>query len=212
MPPSTAAARRAVPWPAVAVWLAGAAPLAKMVVDGIAGGLGANPVEAILNRLGFWSLTWLALALVPTPASEWLGLGWAIRARRAAGLVAFAWASLHLAFYVGVDRFLDLRTLAADLARRPFIGVGFAAWLILLALAVTSRPGWVRRLGYRRWKRLHRLVYLAAALGVVHFLWRVKADRTRPLLFALVFAVLLALRIPGWVRAARRDPPPAPSR
>ena len=196
--------RRHEPWITIGLLLAAAAPLAKIAVDGLTGGLGANPVEAILNRLGFWALTWLAVALVPTPAKDLLGASWAVRLRRPLGLVAFAWASLHVAFYVGVDRFFDLRTLGADVTRRPFIVVGLAAWSILLALAVTSTNGWVRRLGYPRWKRLHRLVYLAAALGVVHFLWRVKADRSRPLVFAAVFALLLAARIPGWVRAARR--------
>ncbi|HTP49102.1 MAG TPA: protein-methionine-sulfoxide reductase heme-binding subunit MsrQ [Anaeromyxobacteraceae bacterium] len=179
------------------------APLAKMGVDAFTGGLGANPIEAVLNRLGFWTLTLLALTLVPTPAKDLLGLAWPVRVRRMVGLFAFTYASLHFAFYVGVDKFFDWRTIGVDLTKRPFIMVGFAALLVLAPLAITSTDGWVRRLGYRRWKRLHRLSYAAAALAIVHFLWRVKADHRRPLMFAAAFAVLLAARVPGWVRLAR---------
>jgi sulfoxide reductase heme-binding subunit YedZ len=194
-----------------------------MAVDAASDGLGANPVEAVLNRLGFWALTFLAAALVPTPARDLLGLSWPNRLRRTLGLLAFSYALLHFCFYVGVDRFFDARTIAADLTKRPFIMVGFATLLVLVPLAVTSTDGWVRRLGFTRWKRIHRLVYAAAVLAVVHFLWRVKADRTRPLVFAAAFAVLLAARVPGWVRAAassrrraagpargRAAPPPSP--
>jgi sulfoxide reductase heme-binding subunit YedZ len=179
-------------------------PLAKIGWDAFQGGLGANPIEAALNRLGFWTMVILALSLVPTPAREILGLGWPQRLRRAIGVTAFAYALLHFLFYVGVDKFFDLRMIGQDLTKRPFIMVGFAALLCLVPLAVTSTDGWVRRLGYRRWKLLHRLVWVAAALAVVHFLWRVKADARRPLLFAAVFAVLFLARVPGWLRAARR--------
>jgi sulfoxide reductase heme-binding subunit YedZ len=117
---------------------------------------------------------------------------------------AFGYALLHFLFYVGVDKFFDWRTISQDLTRRPFIMVGFAALLCLAPLAVTSTDGWVRRLGFRTWKRVHRLAYLAAALAVVHFAWRVKADLRRPLLFAAAFGLLLAVRVPGWIRQARR--------
>ena len=120
------------------------------------------------------------------------------------GVTAFAYALLHFLFYVGVDKFFDWRTISVDLTRRPFIMVGFAALLCLTPLAVTSTDGWIKRLGYRTWKRIHRLAYLAAALAVVHFAWRVKADLRRPLLYAAIFLVLLAVRLPGWVREARR--------
>jgi len=179
-------------------------PLAKIGWDAFRGGLGANPIEAVQNRLGFWTLTILALSLVPTPARDVLGVSWPQRLRRVIGVTAFAYALLHFLFYVAVDKFFDGRTIAQDLTKRPFLMVGFAALLCLAPLAITSTDGWVMRLGYRRWKLLHRLAYLAAALAVVHFAWRVKADPTRPLLFAAVFAILLAARVPGWVRAARR--------
>jgi methionine sulfoxide reductase heme-binding subunit len=179
-------------------------PLAKIGWDGAVGALGANPVEAIQNRLGFWAITLLALSLVPTPAKELAGIAWPQRLRRVIGLAAFGYALLHFVFYVAVDKFFDWPVIAVDLTKRPFLMVGFAALLCLVPLAVTSTDGWVRRLGFRRWKALHRLAYLAAALAVVHFTWRVKADLRRPLLFAAIFALLLAARVPGWVRAARR--------
>ena len=179
-------------------------PLAKIGWDAFRGDLGANPIEAVLNRLGFWTMVILALSLVPTPAHDLLGLGWPQRLRRVIGVTAFAYALLHFLFYVGVDKFFDWRTISQDLTKRPFLMVGFAALLCLAPLAITSTDGWVRRLGYRRWKLVHRLAYLAAALAVVHFAWRVKADLTRPLLFAAVFALLLVARLPGWIRQARR--------
>ncbi len=179
-------------------------PIAKIAWDAFRDGLGANPIEAVQNRLGFWTLALLALSLVPTPARDLLGLAWPQPLRRILGVTAFAYALLHFLFYVGVDKFFDWRTISTDLTRRPFIMVGFAALLCLVPLAVTSTDGWVRRLGYRRWKRLHQLAWAAAGLGVVHFIWRVKADTRRPLAFAAVFAALLAARVPGWIRAARR--------
>jgi sulfoxide reductase heme-binding subunit YedZ len=171
------------------------APLAKMALEAFTDGLGANPIEAVLSRLGFWTLTTLTLSLVPTPARSLLGLTWPVRIRRTLGLFAFSYATLHLAWYVGVDRFFDLRLLLEDVAKRKFMTVGFGAWLLLVPLAVTSTDRWVRRLGFVRWKRLHRLVYAAALLGVVHFVWRVKADLSRPLLFAAAIGILLGLRL-----------------
>ena len=179
-------------------------PLAKIGLDAFRGDLGANPIEAVQNRLGFWAITLLALSLVPTPAKEVLGVASLQRFRRVLGVTAFAYALLHFLFYVGVDKFFDWSTISLDLTKRPFLMVGFAALLCLAPLAITSTDGWIRRLGYKRWKALHRLAYLAAALAVIHFAWRVKADLRRPLAFALVFALLLVLRVPGWIRAARR--------
>lgn len=177
-----------------AVFAACCLPLAKLVADGLTGGLGANPIEAALNRLGFWTLTMLTLSLVPTPARELLGISWPVRVRRMLGLFTFAYATLHLSWYVGVDRFFDLDVLVKDVLKRKFMAVGFVAWLLLVPLAVTSTDGWVRRLGYVRWKRLHRLVYAVAGLGVVHFVWRVKADALRPYVFGAVIALLLLAR------------------
>jgi len=179
------------------------------VADLALGRLGANPIEAILNRLGFWTLTLLAASLVPTPARSLLGLSWPIRLRRMLGLFAFTYGTLHLLFYVGVDQGLDVALLAKDVAKRKFMTVGFAAWLTLVPLAVTSTDAWVRRLGFARWKRLHRLVYLAAILGVLHFVWRVKADLSRPLVHASVIGLLLAVRLLPARRARRASHPSA---
>ncbi len=178
-------------------------PLAKIAADGALGRLGANPIQEVLDRLGFWTLTFLALSLAPTPAHELLGLAWPVRVRRTIGLFAFSYATLHLAWYVGVDQFFELGVLAADVLKRKFMVVGFAAWLLLVPLAVTSTDRWVRRLGFVRWKRLHRLVYAAALLGVVHFVWRVKADLRRPSWFAAAVGLLLAARVVPWALARR---------
>ena len=188
----------------VATFVLCLAPLAKATWDAFSGGLGANPIEAMLNRLGFWTLTFLTLSLAPTPLHDLLGLRWPVRLRRMLGVSAFSYATLHLSWYVGVDQFFDVGLLAADVAKRKFMTVGFAAWLVLVPLAVTSTDGWVRRLGYARWKRLHRLVYVAALLGVVHFVWRVKADLRRPSLFAIAIGVLLGARVVVALRARAR--------
>ena len=179
----------------------GMAPLAKIGVDAATGNLGAEPVQVVLNRLGFWALTFLVLSLVPTPAKALLGITWPLRVRRTLGLLAFGHGALHLAFYAGVDKFLDLAEIWKDVTTRRFQAVGLATLLVLAPLALTSTDGWVRRLGFARWKRLHRLVYLAAVLAVVHFAWRVKADLRLPLLFAAAVGALLLLRL---VPAARR--------
>jgi len=194
----------------VATFVLASTPLAKIVVDGFTGGLGANPIEMVLDRLGFWTLALLTASLVPTPAHDLLGLAWPVRVRRMLGLFAFSYATLHLLWYVGVDRFFDLDLLVEDVAKRKFMAVGFATWLLLTPLAVTSTDRWVRRLGFVRWKRLHRLVYLAAALGVLHFVWRVKADLRRPAWFLAAIGLLLGARLVTALRERRaRDRVPA---
>ena len=181
-------------------WALALLPAALLLGDAALHRLGANPIEAVLNRLGFWTFTFLVLSLVPTPLQRWTGLGWPLRLRRLLGVTAFTYAALHFSWYLGVDQFFDLQAVGADVVKRPFITVGLAALLTLLPLAVTSTDGWVRRLGFRRWKALHRLAYAAALLAVVHFLWRVKADRLKPAVFAFLVATLLLLRL----RPARR--------
>jgi sulfoxide reductase heme-binding subunit YedZ len=182
-------------------------PLAKLAADAFTGGLGANPIAEGMNRLGFWTLTFLTLSLVPTPAKDLLGLSWPIRIRRMLGLFAFAYAAMHFAWYLGVDKFFDLPEIGKDIAKRKFITVGFATLLLLVPLAVTSTDRAVRRMGFRRWKRLHRLVYAAALLGVVHFAWRVKADVLKPAIFAAAVGLLLVARLaPAARRAIGRGP------
>jgi len=178
-------------------------PLGLMVFDGVTGGLGVNPVEAITHRTGDWTLRLLLVTLAMTPLRRLSGWGWPLRVRRMLGLFSFFYACLHLLTYVWLDQFFDLWAIVEDVIERPFITVGMLAFVGLIPLAVTSTNGMMRRLG-RRWKVLHRLVYAVAILGVVHFWWLVKADVREPLLYALILAGLLGYRVVGYVRRLRR--------
>lgn len=141
------------------------------------------------------ALVFLIASLAATPLKVVFGWTWPIRLRRMLGLYAFFYASLHFLTYLGLDQVFDLRAVFADITQRKFIAVGFAAFVLLMPLAVTSTDAMVRRLGYLRWKRLHRLAYLAAALGAVHFIWRVKKDVSLPLTYAAVLALFLSVRL-----------------
>lgn len=170
--------------------------------------LGADPIETITHRTGWWALALLLATLAVTPVRRVTGWNGVVRVRRMLGLFAFFYACLHLLTYVVLDLYFAFDMVVEDIAKRPYITVGFTVFLILLALAVTSTAGWVRRLG-KRWQRLHRLVYVAAVGGVVHFLWLVKADLREPLIFAAVLAVLLAARLRRPKRPASRPAAPA---
>lgn len=158
-------------------------------------GLGPNPVEAVVHFTGSWALRLLLVTLAVTPLRRLTGLPWLLRFRRMLGLFAFFYASLHFSAYLLLDRALVWEDILKDLTERPYIVVGFAALVLLIPLAVTSTRGWVRRLG-RRWQTLHRAVYAIAVLGVLHFLWLVKADILEPLIDGAVLAGLLAFRVP----------------
>jgi len=158
-------------------------------------GLGANPIEEITHVTGEWTLRLLLVSLAVTPARRWLGWRWAAPLRRTFGLAAFTYACLHFATYVGLDQFFDFEAIAEDVLDRRYITAGFAGFLCMLPLAFTSTRRSMRRLG-RRWNRLHRLAYVAALCGVVHYAWLVKADLTGPAAYAAVLALLLLLRLP----------------
>jgi sulfoxide reductase heme-binding subunit YedZ len=160
---------------------------------GYGGSLGANPVDEILHALGKWGLNFLFLTLCITPLRQLTGWTHFMRFRRMLGLFAFSYVLLHVVFYVTVDQSLDWRTLAEDVAKRPYITLGMLGLLLLVPLAATSTQRAMRRLG-RRWQRLHRLVYVVAALGCVHFYWQVKADVREPLLYFAALFVLLGWR------------------
>jgi sulfoxide reductase heme-binding subunit YedZ len=192
-----------LPWLKPAVFVGALVPLLGMAVQASRGTLGADPVATGLNRLGLLALIFLLASLASTPLKILFGWTWPIRLRRMLGLWAFFYASLHLATYVGVDQRFDWTVLWADVTQRKFMVVGFAAFLLLVPLALTSTDASVRRLGYRRWKALHRLVYLAGVLAVVHFLWRVKLDIREPLIYALVLGVLFLVRVVEAVRTRR---------
>ncbi len=176
------------------LWTAFLTPAVVLAVDGLTGRLGANPIEETIHRTGWWTLFLLTGTLAITPARRLTGSRQIIRYRRLVGLFAFFYGTLHFSSYVVLDQFFAWDYILEDIAERPFITLGFGAWLILLALAFTSTRGWIRRLG-RRWRRLHRLVYVAALAGGVHFFWRVKADEREPLVFLAVIICLLAVRV-----------------
>lgn len=164
--------------------------------------LGANPVETLSHRTGDWSLRFLLLTLAVTPLRRLTGWNGLQRFRRMLGLFAFFHVCLHFSVYLIFDQFFDLSTIIADVAKRPYITVGFAAFVLLIPLAVTSTNRMIKRLG-RNWQRLHRLVYLIAILGVLHYLWLVKADLREPLIYAGILAVLLGYRL--WWRMRVTD-------
>ncbi|CDH47314.1 protein-methionine-sulfoxide reductase heme-binding subunit MsrQ [Candidatus Contendibacter odensensis] len=166
------------------------------------GQLGANPVETLSHHSGDWSLRFLLLTLAVTPLRRLTGWNRLQQFRRMLGLFTFFYVCLHFGVYLIFDQFFDLRAIIEDVAQRPYITVGFAGWLLLIPLAVTSTHTMIKRLG-RNWQRLHRLVYVIGALGVLHYLWLVKADLTEPLVYAGVLAVLLGYRLWWWTRSAR---------
>jgi len=177
------------------VWIAGLVPGLALVVRFFFGdGLGAEPIEVVTHTTGDWALRFLLLTLAVTPARVVLGWRRAAPFRRTFGLLAFTWASLHFATWIGLENFFDWRLMAEDVAKRRYITVGFAAFLCLVPLAATSTRAAVRRLG-RRWITLHRLVYVAAVGGVVHYAWLVKADLRAPAIYAAILAVLLGWRV-----------------
>lgn len=159
--------------------------------------LGANPVEAMLDEVGVWSLRLLLLTLAITPLRSLTGWTWLLAYRRMLGLFAFFYLVLHLVVYLVLDRTLDGALILEDVVERPFITIGVLAFLLLLPLALTSTRGWMRRLG-RRWQSLHRLVYPAAVLGVWHYYWQVKLDTVEPTIYALILAALLGFRLHAW--------------
>jgi sulfoxide reductase heme-binding subunit YedZ len=155
--------------------------------------LGSDPIETLEHSTGIWAIRFVMVTLAITPLRRLTGANWLQTYRRRFGLVAFTYAALHLVTYVGLDIQLHWPTLQGDFTKRPYIIVGGITFLMLFALAVTSTAGWVRRLG-KRWVMLHKLVYVAAALAVVHFWMSQKADIREPLVFALLLVVLLAYR------------------
>lgn len=207
-----------------AVFVASLGPFFYLVWAALTGNLSANPLADLTNETGVWTLRFICLTLAITPLRKLTGWNPLIRFRRMVGLYAFFYGTLHLMTYAIVDRFagLDqapawlealggghlpgaalvastLRSMAAsigaDIYKRPFITIGFAAWTTMLPLAITSTTGWIRRLGGKGWNRLHRLVYLTGVLGPLHYWWLVKADVSRPLTYAAIVGVLLGARL-----------------
>jgi methionine sulfoxide reductase heme-binding subunit len=162
-------------------------------------GLGANPIEKITRATGDWTLRFLLITLAVTPLRKLLSMPALIKFRRMFGLFAFFYACLHFITYIWLDKFFNLHEMLADVAKRKFITVGFTAFILLIPLALTSTAGSIRRLGGKRWQALHRLIYVSAIAGVIHYLWLVKKDTRKPLMYGAILAVLLLYRAGVWI-------------
>jgi sulfoxide reductase heme-binding subunit YedZ len=189
-------------------WGVALLPLAWLVVSGVTGGLGANPIEAFTRGLGDWALRFLLLTLAVTPVRMLTNWGWVSGLRRTFGLIAFTYATLHLLSYVCLDQLFDWSTLYKDMLKRRYITVGAIAYAMLLPLAITSDNRLIRRLGAARWRTLHRLIYLIAPLVVLHFWMMIRAGFDRPMLYGLAAGSLLAMRL---VRVTMREAVPSRS-
>jgi sulfoxide reductase heme-binding subunit YedZ len=192
-------------------FIASLGPVAWLLWAAVTGNLSANPLSDITNETGVWTLRFLCITLALTPLRRLTGWNAVIRFRRMTGLFAFFYGTLHFLIYVIADRFAGLdfpdgfiavstarnlvKSVGEDIYKRPFITIGFSAWLTMVPLALTSTAGMIRRLGGRRWNLLHRLVYVTATLGVIHYWWLVKADVSRPRIYAIVVALLLGFRV-----------------
>ena len=195
-----------IAWLKPAIFVLSLIPFVRLFVLGFQNRLGANPIEFVTHSTGFWALTFICITLSVTPLRRLTGWQHLVRLRRMLGLFAFFYASAHLLTYVWFDQWFSLEEIAKDIWKRPFITVGFAAFVLLVPLAITSTNRMIRRLG-RRWSQLHRLVYLIAMLGVVHFWWlkEDKNDLSEPWLYAGIVSALLLFRLlyPAWQRTVR---------
>ncbi|HEY2547055.1 MAG TPA: protein-methionine-sulfoxide reductase heme-binding subunit MsrQ [Candidatus Acidoferrum sp.] len=198
-------------WTKVPVFLLCLVPLAILVWRALTANLGANPVEFIQHATGDWTLRFLVFTLCITPLRKLLKLPDLIRFRRMLGLFAFFYGCLHFLTYLGPDQSFDLAAMWKDVFKRPFITMGFAAFVLMIPLALTSTAGWIRRLGGRRWQMLHRLIYISAICGVIHYYWLVKSAVLRPLTYAAIVAALLLWRLADWfIRRGRSIPSATP--
>jgi sulfoxide reductase heme-binding subunit YedZ len=170
-------------------------PLIKLGYGGLMDMLGANPIEKITRNTGFWTLTFLLITLTTSPLRRLSGWNWLIRLRRMFGLFAFFYGSLHFLTYLVLDQFFDWDAILKDIVKRPYITVGFPSFVLMIPMAITSTDAMIRRIGGKRWRLLHRLVYLSAVGGVVHYWWLVKKDLTNPITFAVLLALLFGIRL-----------------
>jgi sulfoxide reductase heme-binding subunit YedZ len=218
MPAASPAARPSVKspgpgkrWLKPVVFLLCLVPLGLLTYNAFTGKLSANPIDDITDTTGDWTLRFVMITLSVTPLRKIFGWNFLGRVRRMLGLFTFTYATLHFTTYIWLDQFFDLQSILKDIPKRPFILVGFTAFTLFIPLAITSTAGWVRRLGGKRWQLLHRLVYVSATAGVVHYLWLVKADKSRPLIYGAILATLLGYRLFEYVRKRQSKPVPARS-
>lgn len=180
-------------------------PLGWLVWRGLSGGLGANPIEAFIRSLGDWALRFLLIALAVTPLRQLAGWSWLGQLRRMLGLFAFFYVVLHLLSYIGLDQFFDWSAIGREIVKRKYITIGMGAVVLLLPLALTSTDAMIRRLGGKRWRNLHKLVYVIVPLGVTHHWMMVKKDLTEPMIHAVILIALLGWRVVAARRAARHN-------
>jgi len=181
-------------WIKPPIFIAALLPFTNLIYGFFTDNLGPNPIEKIEHETGFWALTFLMITLSVTPIKRLTGWTKINSLRRPLGLFAFFYVFLHFCIYLGLDRFFDWQEIVEDISKRPYITVGFSAFLMLIPLAITSTKGWIRKLG-KKWTKLHRLVYVIAVFGVIHFWWLVKKDISEPLIFAVILTVLLGIRL-----------------
>jgi sulfoxide reductase heme-binding subunit YedZ len=191
-------------WIRPVLWGVVVLPLVALVAEGVTGALGANPIEAVEHETGEWTIRFLLGSLAVTPLIRATGWGWLIAQRKFLGLAAFWWGLAHFGAYVGLDYFFDWAAIVEDIAEHLWVLAGMAALACLVPLALTSTRGAIRRLGGARWRRLHRLAYLAAVAACVHYFWAVKQDVVEPVLFSVLLAALLAAR--RWPPRAHGEP------
>ncbi len=184
-----------LPWLKPAVLTGSLVPLAAILIRALRDDLGPDPIAQALNQLGLIALVFLVAALGCTPLKAMFGWTWPMRIRRMLGLLAFFYALLHVITYTVLDQGLDWHAIVDDIVKRKFIFLGFSTFVLLIPLAATSTNSALRRLGYVRWKQLHRLAYLAPALAIFHFIWRVKLDVREPVAYGVVLAALLSVRL-----------------
>ena len=177
------------------LFLASLIPLCRLVWFGYSDQLGANPIELITRSLGTWTLVFLLITLSLTPLRKLSGWSWLVKLRRMAGLFTFFYALLHFITYIWLDQFFDLVEIFKDVIKRPFITIGFAAFILLTLLAITSTNAMMKKIGGKRWQMLHRLVYAIAVFAVIHYWWLVKKDITQPLIYAVILLILLGYRV-----------------
>ncbi|VVE28832.1 protein-methionine-sulfoxide reductase heme-binding subunit MsrQ [Pandoraea cepalis] len=198
--------QRWLSWVKVAVFVLALSPWLRLVAYGMTDRLGANPVEFITRSTGTWTLVMLCITLAITPMRRLSGLPWLLRLRRMLGLFACFYGTLHFATYVWLDQWFAWASIVRDVSgKRPFITVGFAAFVLMVTLALTSPHAVVRRMGGRRWQRLHRLIYAIAVLAILHYWWMKagKNDLAQPAVYAIVVASLLGARV-LWALRRRR--------
>jgi len=197
----------------IAIFLVALVPLGRLAWNALHHGLGANPIEVITHSTGDWTLIFVLTTLSITPFRRITRQYWLIGVRRMIGLFAFCYGTLHFLTYIWLDKFFDLHEMWKDIAKRPFITVGFSAFVLMVPLALTSTAWSIRRLGGKNWQRLHRLIYLTGILGVVHYYWLVKADIRKPVEYGAVLGILLLYRVGVWASEKRKRPAiPAPAR